>query len=209
MTTASETETKQHLEADLRLEAEQVAQIGATDAELAQEQAERQRLTAVRGATHAEVTALKACHDALAKSKHDASIDGTETDSVAAVLELQASAGKLEFCIGKLRRITEDRLPALNIKVLTVQKKQAVLKLALAGTRLRVHNSRVLLAVLPAGEIGGDLTIKSAVAQRLGHEEAQAAYDLEQIVQALETEIERQKRIRDARASGPISYVNP
>jgi hypothetical protein len=66
------------------------------------------------------------------------------------------------------------------------------------------------LAVLPAGEIGGDLIIKSEVAERLGHMEAQAARDLQQASLALEAEVAQQQRIRDARASrGPVSYTNP
>ena len=64
--------------------------------------------------------------------------------------------------------------------------------------------------MLPAGEIAGDLIIKSEVAERLGHMEAQAALDLQQASLALERELEQQQKIRDARASrGPVSYVNP
>ena len=202
MTSGTEAETRQQLEEDLQREAEHLKQLSVIEDGLAAKQADRERLTAERAATHTQVTALKKAHDELEAHEHDGLTDGTETDPVAAATRIQASAALVHLYVGKLQRITETRLPLANQYVLVDEKKKAVLNLALAGDKLRIHNSRVLLAVLPAGEIGGDLIIKSEVAERLGHMEAQAAWDLQQASLALEAEIEQQQI--DARASrGP------
>jgi len=210
MTSGTETETRLALEADLALEKQRDEQIEAKDAEIAKEEAEGVRIAAVMAATHAEIATLKANHVALEAHTHDALIDGDETDSVAAATAIQASAALLETHIGKLKRITETRQPAQRLRVLVARKERAALVLDRAGIRSRVHSARLLLAVLPAGEIGGDLSIKSEQGMRLAHEESQAAYDLEAASAALQREIDQQKKIRDARVNrGPISWTNP
>lgn len=210
MTSGTESETRQQLDEDLRLEAERTKQIETKDAEIAKEEAEGARLAAVLAATHAEAADLKAAHEEKQEREHDGLIDGTKPDPVAAATTIQASAALVVLCIGKLKRLTEHRQPAQRLKVLTRRKERAALALDLAVVRSRIHSSRLLLAVLPAGEIGGDLSIKSEQGERLKHEEAQAAYDLEQATRALEAELTSQQKIRDARNNvGPVSYVNP
>jgi hypothetical protein len=133
-----------------------------------------------------------------------------ETDAVAVARKLDALAAPGSVHVKMLRRITENRMGSKTIDVLTVKKKRAVLGVALADDKLRVHNGQILLAVAPAAELGGDLTIRSAVAQRLAHELDQCAFDLQQATNALEAEIEQQKKIRDSRTNrGVIAYQNP
>ena len=202
--------TRAALETDVVLEAERTAQIEAVEQKIAAEEAGGKQIAAVMAATHAKIATLTADHNALERRKHDASIDGTETDPVAAAREIRDSADIVAFHVGKLKHLTENRQLVQRLKVLTSQKERAVLVLDRAGIRSRVHASQLLLAVLPAGKIGGDLTIKSEQGMRLAHEESQAAYDLEAATNALAHEIEQQQKIRDARTNrGPITYQNP
>jgi len=211
MTSATEAETRQQLEEDLRLEAERTNQIEGKDGEIAKAEAEGGRLGAVLAATHSEVAERKAEHAALEARLYDLLIDGdTETTTLAAAKAIQGSAALLATGTGKLKHLTENRLPAQRLRVLTPMKERAVLVLDRAAIRSRVHASQLLLAVLPAGAIGGDLSIKSEMSARLAHEESQAAYDLEQANAALENELALQRKIRDARKNiGPITYTNP
>jgi hypothetical protein len=210
MKSGNEDQTHEQLQRDLQLEAEHAEQIKVTDKDVAKEEAERDRLAAVRAATQEKVNEGNPEYEALENRLLDALIDGGETDAVAVVRTLDTPAALLRLHVKMLRRITEDRMGSKTIDVLTVKKKRAVLGVAWADDRLRVHNGQLLLAAAPAGEIGGDLTIRSAVAQRLAHELDQAAFDLQQATQALENEIAQQKKIRDARTNrGPVSYQNP
>jgi hypothetical protein len=210
MTSGNEQQTRDQLQNDLRLEAEHAEQIKVTDDEVAKEEAERDRLSAVRAATQEKVNEGNAEYEALENRLLDALIDDPEADPVAVVRELDARAALVRIHIKTLRRITEERMGSQTLEVLTVKKKRAVLGVALADDRLRVHNAQILLAVAPAAELGGDLTVRSAVAQRLAHELDQSAFDSQQATQALENEISQQKKIRDARRNrGPVGYQNP
>jgi hypothetical protein len=208
MTSGTETETRLALEADLAPEKQRDEQIDAKDAEIAKEEAEGERIAAVTAATHAEIATRKADHEGLEAHTYNALIDGDETDLVIAATSIQSSAALVDTCIRKLRHITENRLPAQRLRILTPKKERAVLVLDRAGIRGRVHASQLLLAVIPAGAIGGDLSIRSEMGARLAHEESQAGYDLEAATNAMETELATQRKIRDAR-SGPVSFVNP
>lgn len=198
------------LEADLALEKQRDEQIDAKDAEIAKEEAEGERIAAELTLTHQQVVSLTADHEALKWRLYDGLIDGTETDPEDAATAIQASTALRDLHIGKLRHITENRLPAQRLRILTPKKERAVLHLDRAGIRGRVHASQLLLAVIPAGAIGGDLSIRSEMGARLAHEESQAAYDLEAASNALEAELATQRKIRDARSNGgPVSFVNP
>lgn len=210
MTSGNEQQTRDALEEDLHRQSQRIAELSVANTEHAKEEAERERLSSVLVATHAEAAALKADDEALKASEYDALIDGTKTDMAAAATAIQISNSLRETCIGKLQRLTETRLGAQNVKVLAKEKTVKTIALDLKIIESRIHNSQLLLAASGAAEIGGDLSIRSSVAQRLALEEAQAASDLEQASLALQRELEQQQKIRDARASrGPVSYVNP
>jgi hypothetical protein len=207
----TEAETRQSLDEDLDRQTTRMAQMAVEGAGLSAAVVKRTALSKIQTQAHADVASGKAAHAALLAVKHDARIDGTETDPVAAVREIQASAGMVEYFVGCLTRITEHRLPAANLEVLKAEKAVKLIALDLKIIEGRIHASQLLLAAAPASQVGGTLSIRSEVAQRIGLEEAQCAADVEQASLALAHEIESQAKIRDARASrgGPVTYVNP
>jgi hypothetical protein len=210
MTSGTESETRLALEADLLLEAARIKQIQEVEEKIAAEEAEAERLTTVMGATHAEITNLKAKHEVLESHLYDQLIDGDETDLVIVATSIESSGAQVKVAVGKLKRLTETRLPAQRIKRLTPEKERALLRLDLAAIKSRIHASQLLLAVLPASEIGGDLSIKSEMGMRLEKEESQAAFDLEAATKALEREIKSQENTRDARKNiGVVGWTNP
>jgi hypothetical protein len=211
MISGSPQETQAQLDEDLDRQSTRMAQMAVEGAGLSAAVTRRTALSKVQMQAHKDVATAKADHTALLAVKYDALIDGAQTDPVAVAREIQASGALVETYVGKLRRVTEDRLPLANLDVLKAEKAVKLIALDLKIVEGRIHNAQLLLAASPAAEVGGDLIIKSAVAQRIGLEEAQCAADLEQASLALQHEIEHQQKIRDARSrpSGPISYVNP
>jgi hypothetical protein len=211
MTSLDAQETQAQLDEDLDRQSTRMAQMAVEGAGLSAAVTKRTAISKVQTQAHADVAAAKADHAALLALKYDARIDGTETDPVAAVREIQASAGMVDFFVGCLTRITEHRLPAANLEVLKAEKAVKLIALDLKIIEGRIHAGQLLLAAAPASQVGGTLSIRSEVAQRIGLEEAQCAADLEQASLALQHEIEHQQKIRDARSrpSGPITYQNP
>jgi hypothetical protein len=209
MISGSPQETQAQLDEDLDRQSTRMAQMAVEGAGLSAAVTRRTALSKVQTQAHKDVADAKSDHEALKVRLYDALIDGTQTDPVAVAREIQASAALVETHIGKLRRVTEDRLPLANLEVLKAEKSVRLIALDLKILEGRIHNAQLLLAASPAAEVGGDLVIKSAVAQRIGLEEAQCASDVEAASRALEAELTRQQTIRDARASGPISFQNP
>jgi|HubBroStandDraft_6_1064221.scaffolds.fasta_scaffold623352_1 hypothetical protein len=211
MISGNEQQTRDALAEDERRQAERMAQFAVASGELSMLVTRRTALSKVQTQAHKDVTSVASDHEALCKHLYDALIDGDETDLVIAATSIQSSAAQVELAVGKLKRVTEDRLPVANIEVLKCEKAIKALALDLKIVEGRILNSKLLLAAGPASAVGGNLTIKSEAAARFGLEEAQLSDELRQASEALQSEIERQEKIRDARArpSGPVSWVNP